>query len=181
MNWVPTVLMLMAISLLVIQGIVLLSRVRRNFYPHDPKPPIPHTFLVGLLNVFLALFAFTAFFLFASGALILSPEYGVLFAQGRLAWLWAWAIILGMTVGFAWLLHGTRVMFGLRSSRVALIGGGCVVTLITIWRATLLNEERPSEFRIHCMDLWSYFFLAWVVALLTLWILIVGCWESSLH
>ncbi len=179
MNWVPTVLMLMTIVLLTVQGIVLLSRGRRSFYPHDSNTPTPHTFLVGLLNVFLALFALTAFFLFASGALILSPEYGVLFAQGSLAWLWAMAIIAGVTVGFAWLLHRIRVMFRLRSSRFALIVGGCVVTLITIWRATLLNVEEPAEFRIRCMDLWSYFFLAWVVALLTLWILIV-VYKSSM-
>ncbi len=173
MNWVPTALVLMTITLLIVQGIVLLARSRRSASPEGSQPPPPQTFLVGVVNMFLAVFAVMAFFLFASGALLLSPEYGALFAQGRLAWLWAIAIIAGVTVGLAWLLHGIRVMLPLPSSPVALIGGGCAVTLTTVWRAKVLNLEELSEFRIRCVDLWSYFFLAWVVALLTLWILIV--------
>src|SRR5271166_879682 len=173
MDWVPTALMLMAIVLLVVQGLVLLSKGRyktvNSHHPHSHK----QNFLAGALNVALALFAFAAFSLFASGALILSPEYGILLAQGRLAWLWTIATVTGIPVGIAAVLHVVRKASSLRSSQTWLIAGGLGTAAVTLLRVRVLNPDDHSAFQIRCSDLWSYFFLAWIVALLALWVLIV--------
>lgn len=173
MDWVPTALMLMAITLLTVQGVVLLSQDKHKLTAAYPHRSYLHLLFAGGVNLVLALFALFAYFLFASGALILSPEFGVLLAQGRLAWLWAIAIVLGITVGVAGLLHVVRTANSIPSSEIGLLAGGCVAACVALLRAQVLDRDQPAAFRIRCLDLWSYFFLAWIVTMLTLWVLIV--------
>ena len=173
MDWVPTALMLMAITLLTVQGVVLLSQDRRKLATAYPNKPHLHILFAGGVNIILALFALSAYFLFASGALILSPEFGVLLAQGRLAWLWAMAVVFGITVGIAGLLHVIRSANFIPSSKAGLLAGGCIASFVAVLRAQVLNPDEPAAFRIRCLDLWNFFFLAWIVSALTLWVLIV--------
>lgn len=186
MNMLPTVLMLMAIGLLTVQGIALFgqSRAKASSDPQtpsrqktssspdqNPSSSRMHFLVAGLVNFILALLAFLAWLLFRSGSLILSPEYGILLAQGTSAWLWTWVTMIVVSVGTGMVLHAIRHTRGLADRRGWLIAGGIVIAVITALQKRTLNPTEPAAFQIRCIDMWSYFFLAWVVVALTLWFL----------
>ena len=154
----------MAIVLVTVQGFLL--------YLHGKDKT--ETRYAGVLNLLLAILAFTAFFLFSTGALILSPEYGVLLAQGTSAWVWSWAVILGISIGMGLVLHAVRQAHNQahkRKNRVTwLVTAGAIIGIVTAARIQELNPLSSPPFRVRCSDLWTYPFIAWLVVCITEWI-----------
>jgi tetratricopeptide (TPR) repeat protein len=161
MEWMSTAVMLMAISLVTLQGILLYARSGKDKTA---------TRYAGILNLLLAISAFSAFFLFSTGALILSPEYGVLLAQGTTAQIWSLASILGISIGMGLALHAARDSRKRKNRLRWLVAAGLIVGIVTASRMQALNTLSPSPFQIRCIDLWTYPFIVWIVLCLSEWI-----------
>src|SRR5438045_786685 len=90
MTWISTGLALTAIFLVSLQGVSFFSHAERKI-----------SLLAGILNLSLAGGGLIAFFLFRAGALIASPEYGVILVQGTAALLWSCILLVGISVAGA--------------------------------------------------------------------------------
>jgi tetratricopeptide (TPR) repeat protein len=163
----------MAIFLLTVQSILLFARRKQATGAGTGQENQKHIQYASVLNFLLALAALFAFILFSSGALILSPEYGILIAQGTFAWIWTRATIIGVSVGMGLLLHATRRAQGCQANRLFwLVLCGLFVGVLTAFRLRLLNSQASSDiFRIRFIDMWNYVFLAWIVVVLSDWFL----------
>jgi tetratricopeptide (TPR) repeat protein len=176
MDWIPTVLMVMVIVLFAVQGVILVAKPAEKQGAAGQKVSYgaEQFLLPGMLNCFLALAAFIAYFFFRNGSLILSPEFAVLIAQGIAPWLLIWVTVVVVSVEVGMVLRAIRCARGLPGHGTPLAAAGLVVGILTASRIKFLaplDPLEPEAFRISCIDLWSYFFLAWIVAILTLWFL----------
>lgn len=174
MRWIPTVSMLIVIVLLTIQGIILFRQGAEKRIKCDSYRIVCHkkyTRFAGILNFILALFALAAYFLFANGTLILSPEYSILLAQGTASWLWTLATLMTVSIAFGVVLHAMRCAKNLPDHRGELIIAGFVIGSVSALRTRTLPPVSPLEsgsLLIRYFDLWSFFFLAWIITILTL-------------
>lgn len=174
-----TVLSVAVIILLAVQAVLLFRQGSQKQVGSDQKRSFfeKHLLVLGTLNFLLAIAAFAAYFLFVSGSLILSPEYRILITQGRTSWFLTVSTIIGCAVGVGMVLHTVRCLRKLPSRLGWLIVGGIIVGVIAAYRNSILNPAESSgmtldplesgALRIRCVDLWSYFLLAWLVTLLT--------------
>jgi tetratricopeptide (TPR) repeat protein len=160
MEWVSTIVVLMAVALVMLQGYLLLVRSERK----------PHARFGGIVNLLLAVSALTAFLLFSAGALILSPEYGVILVQGTGAWIWACIFIVGLSIGMGLALHAARCAKSLPDRLYRLLVAASIVCLAAVARMSALNSSDPAPFRIRCYDLWWPILMVWIVVCLSDWI-----------
>lgn len=94
MDWTPKIIIaLMAIAILNWQGFLLLK-----------QKGLPSN-VCGVLDLLVVVSGTSAIFFFAAGALLLSPEYGVLLVQGRPSWFWPRVSLVGLSLGMGLLLY----------------------------------------------------------------------------
>src|SRR5271166_3870127 len=99
MAWLPTAVMLIVLALVMVQGALLLFSRKSTAGQRWS----------GSLNLLLAVSGFVAYLLFASGSLIISPEYSVILAEGTSAWIWCLAIIVLIPFALWMVLCSTRL------------------------------------------------------------------------
>ncbi len=147
---VSTITLVTAIVLF-LQGtsIVLQSRLAR------------HIRWFGLLTVSLALSGIVGHVLFTSGALVLSPEFGIIMVQGTLGRIGLAALIFSFAVqlGFGWAIVRMAAGWSSRVQTLLLIGGA--VGLFSALRLLSLNPADLDPFRIYAYDLWLPPLLIW--------------------
>jgi tetratricopeptide (TPR) repeat protein len=173
MAWMSTALALTAIFLVSLQGISFLSRSPRTNY----------TKLGGTLGLFLAVGGLIAFFLFRAGALIASPEYGVLMVQGTAALVWACLLLVGIAVGGGIISqivllsrHADRPAGEANegkkwpSHRVYILFLGLVVGVAAAFQFQSLNPSDPTPFCIRFYDMWWPPLMVWLMVCLSQWI-----------
>jgi|GEM_PF-3470727 len=160
MTWMSTTLVLTAIFLVSLQGISFFSRVKKTKY----------TVLAGILNLFLATGGLIAFFLFRAGALIASPEYGVLMVQGTAARGWACLLLIGAAIasGIIWQIARQVKKLPSHPVRVPLLGLAIGLAATYIFRN--LNPFDPTPFCIRFYDMWWPPLLVWLVVCLSQWV-----------
>jgi tetratricopeptide (TPR) repeat protein len=125
--------------------------------------------VAGILNLLLALSAFRAYFLFASGSLIISPEFSVILAEGTSAWFWCLATIFLIPFAVWMALHCVRASQQRVSHVSVTLPLGALCGIWTVIRASQLNPGRQSVSTIFCVDLWSGPLLAWVIICIVDW------------
>lgn len=124
----------------------------------------PHLRRFGLLTVSLALTGILGHALFTSGALVLSPEFGIIMVQGELARLGLRVLIFGfaLQLAYGWAIVRMAAGWPSRIQSLLLIGGA--VGLFSALRLPALNPEDLEAFRIYAYDLWLPPLLLWFCA-----------------
>ena len=159
MDWIPTALMIAAIACVTLHGALLLFG----------KGLTSGQRVAGVLNLLLATSAFSAYFLFASGSLIISPEYSVVLAEGTGAWIWCLTTILLIPFAVWMALHSVRVSQNRTSHVSVTLPLGALCGLWTVIRVSQLNRGTHSPYTIYCVDLWSCPLLVWVAICIVDW------------
>lgn len=159
MVWIPAVLMIAAIICIAAHGFLVLFGAEAT----------PGRRTAGVLNLLLAISALTALFLFASGSLIISPEYSVLLAEGTGAWIWCLTTIVLIPFAVWMALHSVRVSQQRVSHIRVTLPLGAAIGLWTVIRASQINPAPHNAFTIYCADLWSCPLLVWIILCIVDW------------
>ena len=159
MEWIPTALMITAIACVTVHALLILFGKGRSRGER----------VAGILNLLLALSAFRAYFLFASGSLIVSPEYSVILAEGTAAWIWCLATILLVPFAVWMAVHRVRENQQRVSHAHITLPIGALAGIWTVVRALQLNPGPHTPYTIYCVDLWSGPILVWVILCIVDW------------
>lgn len=159
MEWIPTALMIAAIACVTMHALLILFGAGRSRGER----------VAGVLNLLLALSAFRAYFLFASGSLIVSPEYSVILAEGTAAWIWCLATILLVPFAVWMAVHRVRENQQRVSHAHITLPLGAIAGIWTVVRAIQINPGRHTPYTIYCVDLWSGPILLWVILCIVDW------------
>lgn len=145
-------LTLVAAVILFIQGVSIL--IQSGLQPHIRR--------FGVLTVSLAMTGIVGHVLFTSGALVLSPEFGVIMVQGPLARIGLGVLIFAfaLQLGFGWSIARLAAEWPSRLPWLMIIGGA--IGLFSVFRLFPLNpQEQWEAFQIFAYDLWLPPLLIW--------------------
>lgn len=171
MAWLPTIVSLTAIALVLFQGLWFFMGSRNRSY----------RVLGGTLNLFMAAGGVIAFLLFKAGALIASPEYGILLMQGTRAWIWACILLVGISLSLGLIWQTARRAKGLPGHLIRFCFCGIAMGLLAASRVHQVNPTEPGEFCIRFYDMWWPPFLTWAAICLSQWITTTIRIESRLQ
>jgi len=118
---------------------------------------------LAILTILLAALGLSAHFLLASGAMVVSSEFGIVMVQGTAAWVALLVVLIGLPVAAAVGAHVSRKLAGFPGCARWSVPAAVLVGALAAWRVEPLGAsvELPAPLRAY--DLWWPVFLLWIV------------------
>jgi tetratricopeptide (TPR) repeat protein len=155
MTWTAAALALTPTILLLVQGISCLMR----------RQQAPYVRRFGLLSILLSGMGFLTYLLLATDSLVLSPEFGIVMAQGPMAWVGMALLLIGLAIsgGLGLLVQRLRTRPQIHLLwYLAVVTAVLVAGILAISRLWALNPDDSMLFRIYAYDVWWPSILIWL-------------------
>jgi len=148
--------------LVLVLAILLLAQASHNL---KREQPAPYVRWFGALTLLMVAFGCILYLLLMSGALVLSPEFGLVLVRGSVARVAAQVLIACLAIGAAIGWHTARLAVGSKPRLALLVGLGVTLALLSVAPLFVLDALNPQDapaHRVYRYDIWWPPLLIWL-------------------